>query len=435
MSEEKSTSNRKHSENSSLFQAAKTGDLETVKRLVKGDPSKVNDRGKHGETALYHAAENGNFRVLEYLVGKNANDRLRSFRNEDMDYSPLQIAVRNSHSRIVEHLFAIENARYNTGKKAAYVLIIEAFLLAIETGGLDMVKLFVEKCRVDIDFKHLEAGRPIFSAVRKGHLNVVKYLVGKGVDITTTDSMGETLIDIAKSHEHQNIVDFLIATSINRSIDKLVECKQEDSKIIIPELHNAASAVNNDLARLRNILGIEPLAKDHLPDHLKCPITCEMMIEPVMMADGHTCDRTAIEKWFYEFNKDTSPKTLEKLANLTLTSNHNIRMAIDSYIDEQLLSIQHSLLEKKALVSETGIGDMDEESKSNDMQEQDVVSGSPSPSAKASFFNRSESKRENSHDNGSGQSQNDRGVEMKGNDNTEDMETNNDDDDRLCTNQ
>ena len=34
-----------------------------------------------------------------------------------------------------------------------------------------------------------------------------------------------------------------------------------------------------------------------LPDEFKCPITCEVMQDPVIALDGHTYERASVEKW------------------------------------------------------------------------------------------------------------------------------------------
>ena len=33
------------------------------------------------------------------------------------------------------------------------------------------------------------------------------------------------------------------------------------------------------------------------PNEFLCPITCELMEEPVTIADGHSYERVAIERW------------------------------------------------------------------------------------------------------------------------------------------
>ncbi len=57
-----------------------------------------------------------------------------------------------------------------------------------------------------------------------------------------------------------------------------------------------------------------------------CPITTELMVDPVVTADGHTYEREAIEQWLTR--KSTSPLTGEPLAHTMLTPNHALRGSI-----------------------------------------------------------------------------------------------------------
>ena len=58
-----------------------------------------------------------------------------------------------------------------------------------------------------------------------------------------------------------------------------------------------------------------------------CPITQEIMRDPVMAADGHSYDRAAIEEWLQ--THDTSPLTNYTLQSKLLTPNHALRSIID----------------------------------------------------------------------------------------------------------
>ena len=62
------------------------------------------------------------------------------------------------------------------------------------------------------------------------------------------------------------------------------------------------------------------------PDAFNCPITTELMNDPVVAFDGHTYERLAIEHWFER--RRTSPKTGEALENTLLLPNHTIRSQI-----------------------------------------------------------------------------------------------------------
>jgi len=66
------------------------------------------------------------------------------------------------------------------------------------------------------------------------------------------------------------------------------------------------------------------------PDAFVCPISFELMLDPVMCSDGHTYERAAIEDWLSSHT--TSPKTNEELQTTALFPNHNLRAAIDEYL-------------------------------------------------------------------------------------------------------
>ena len=68
-----------------------------------------------------------------------------------------------------------------------------------------------------------------------------------------------------------------------------------------------------------------------VPDDYICPITAEIMTDPVTTADGFTYERTAITEWLR--TKDTSPSTGATLENKTLIPNLSLRSIIRSFTE------------------------------------------------------------------------------------------------------
>ena len=62
-------------------------------------------------------------------------------------------------------------------------------------------------------------------------------------------------------------------------------------------------------------------------DSFRCPLTMEVMRDPVITVDGQTYGRTEIEKWFALGNR-TSPLTGEALPSTNLFPNIALRKAI-----------------------------------------------------------------------------------------------------------
>ena len=69
------------------------------------------------------------------------------------------------------------------------------------------------------------------------------------------------------------------------------------------------------------------------PDDLRCPISLEIMVDPVTVASGHTYDRSSITKWFRAGNS-ICPKTGERLKNMELVPNSVLRRLIQLYCIE-----------------------------------------------------------------------------------------------------
>ena len=64
-----------------------------------------------------------------------------------------------------------------------------------------------------------------------------------------------------------------------------------------------------------------------IPEDFLCPITQQMMENPVVVADGHSYEREFIDQWFKRGNR-TSPLTNQPLDNFTLTPNLALKKAI-----------------------------------------------------------------------------------------------------------
>ena len=67
-----------------------------------------------------------------------------------------------------------------------------------------------------------------------------------------------------------------------------------------------------------------------VPPQFFCPISQELMVDPVSTVDGHVYDRINIQRWF-NTGKSTSPVTGQPLAATILVPNHPLRQMIEAY--------------------------------------------------------------------------------------------------------
>lgn len=90
----------------------------------------------------------------------------------------------------------------------------------------------------------------------------------------------------------------------------------------------------------------KPISWLSIPESFICPITNELMVDPVMAADRKTYERKAIEKWLFEYNKRISPLTGERLDHTMLQPNDTLKQAIDEF-QKQLPEMQRLQIEKE----------------------------------------------------------------------------------------
>ena len=69
------------------------------------------------------------------------------------------------------------------------------------------------------------------------------------------------------------------------------------------------------------------------PEELRCPISLQLMSDPVIIASGQTYERVCVEKWFSD-GHNTCPKTQQKLPHLSLTPNYCVKGLVASWCEQ-----------------------------------------------------------------------------------------------------
>ena len=69
-----------------------------------------------------------------------------------------------------------------------------------------------------------------------------------------------------------------------------------------------------------------------MPNEFKCPITCDVMRQPVVASDGHSYEHEAL-KLFFQKGNGKSPLTRQKLDRNVMLPNINLKKRIREYAD------------------------------------------------------------------------------------------------------
>ena len=240
---------------SCLHYACLRGHYDLVKPLVNcGLKSNVNlarvEDNIDRSTPLMKACVSGNLDIVKYLVEKSR----ANVRHVDI-YGikcPLSIACSQKHVDVVRYLLGTRKAKVNRMMSKVYfipetkrfsnetllgvqvaearneiakILIKEGnadlekknsrgsttFVLAAETGNLDMIRFMVEHCKpIDLESTDKNGRGAILHAACNGHAEVLKYLVEHAkLQTNVRDRKGKTLHDYALESKHKETIDYV----------------------------------------------------------------------------------------------------------------------------------------------------------------------------------------------------------------------------------
>lgn len=163
-----------------IVTAAKNGDLESVKRILARDPSRVNDLDDEKYTPLHWACIRAHWDVAEYLIEQGAELNLLGGDGG----SPLNWAAHHDNVEIVETLLsggAELNVQNQWGMTELHT--------AIWRGNSHVVEYLLDQGS-DPMIKTKEGWTAMHYAFRSGHGHVIELLKRKGISLDSQDNAG-----------------------------------------------------------------------------------------------------------------------------------------------------------------------------------------------------------------------------------------------------
>ncbi len=204
-----------------LLKAIEKGNLGKVKQLIELGAD-LNTKNENQQTALYIAAKNNQFAILKYLIEQGADIQAK----EKDNLSILHRAVESNHLSMARYLiekgadsFAKNNDKktpFDRAKNKNYIELVNYFLdeksllEAVEKGDLKKIKLLTELKYAYIETKNIQQQTALYTAVKKNHFSVVKYLVEQGANINAREKDGWSILHRAVETNKLSIVQYLV---------------------------------------------------------------------------------------------------------------------------------------------------------------------------------------------------------------------------------
>ena len=321
---------RRGKESIALLWAASNGHERLVDHMVQHG-AETNVQDSHGSTALMWAAQNGHERVVDLLIRHGADVNLP----RSNGFTALRGAAVQDHP-------AVARETCTTDGKTALMAAPSALMAAASRGHAPVVELLVER-GAELDVQDSNGHTALTRAAYHGNTAIVLRLLLAGADATARTVDGMSALQIAEEQGHaecitallikeQNAADghidgIIVAPLLSVLCTSLAWCCSTSRK---RERADAAALEGNHTpAEDDTSPSVEPSPisnEEEPPDQFVCPITTEVMTDPVMAADGQSYERSAIERWLT--TKQTSPLTGGELEHSYLVPNHLLRRHI-----------------------------------------------------------------------------------------------------------
>jgi ankyrin repeat protein len=240
-----------------IHDAAKSGDLEKVKALLKAHPDLVNSKlDDNGYTPLHAAALFGHKDVAELLLSNKAevNAKAKTYGHNylmsprihmmDMkdegeialdDATPLHLAAWNDHKDVVE-LLLTNKAKVN----AEATWHATPLHYAAEWGNTGVVEVLLAK-EANVNAKNTSGMTPLHYAAAHGQTDVAKLLLANKADLNAKGSDGMTPFHQAVAFGKKDMVELLLTNN--------ADLKAEDNNGFTP-LQEAALCGNKHIVEL-----------------------------------------------------------------------------------------------------------------------------------------------------------------------------------------
>eukprot|EP00597_Dinobryon_sp_UTEXLB2267_P019127 CAMPEP_0201113932 /NCGR_PEP_ID=MMETSP0812-20130820/78113_1 /ASSEMBLY_ACC=CAM_ASM_000668 /TAXON_ID=98059 /ORGANISM="Dinobryon sp., Strain UTEXLB2267" /LENGTH=630 /DNA_ID=CAMNT_0047377511 /DNA_START=50 /DNA_END=1943 /DNA_ORIENTATION=- len=295
-----------------LRKAAKAGnDVDAARKLI-AEGTDVNAADSRGDTSLHEAAKGGHFGMVELLLESGAIVNI----TRKNGYTALIYAALYGHSDVVTMLL---DKGANITRKNGYTALIYAALY----GHSDVVTMLLDK-GASLEAATKDGYTPLhYAAARYGKLEVAELLLARGARPDLRNKFGWTPLDVARREGQKEVV-------------AVLERARQAAVMLIPS-HTLHAAYHDDDVLLGWSIGVHhslllptltylcpcclslqpaapspptspppaaPLPPFDVPKHFVCPLSREIMTDPVMTTNGQTYERAFIEKWFQHHSTD-----------------------------------------------------------------------------------------------------------------------------------
>lgn len=117
-----------------------------------------------------------------------------------------------------------------------------------------------------------------------------------------------------------------------------IRAQKNQNKEDSDQMNHIVDLISHIRDCMLKIVRFEATSGVPIPSYFRCPLSLELMINPVIVASGQTYERAFIQKWLdHGFN--ICPKTRQTLTHTSLIPNYTVKAMIENWCEENNLRL------------------------------------------------------------------------------------------------
>jgi ankyrin repeat protein len=190
---------------SEIHDAAKAGDLNKVKVLLKADPNLISSKDNFGMTALHYAVAQYQKDMVQLLLANKADVNAK----DKPGWTPLHYAAAQGYKDIAK-LLLTNKAEIDATNNYGFTPLH----LAADGGFKEVAELLLAN-KAEVNARNNYSETPLHRAVKYEHKEVVEALLDYKADVNAKDYNGFTPLHVAAVKDYKDIAELLMAKKAN----------------------------------------------------------------------------------------------------------------------------------------------------------------------------------------------------------------------------
>ncbi|KAF5752857.1 hypothetical protein HS088_TW01G00775 [Tripterygium wilfordii] len=226
--------------------------------------------------------------------------------------------------------------------KVYFVMQIDSLLAKIQTSGLDILQL--------LKSSHQNLPDELSSSSLEHRIQKIKHTGYEQVSSIIKEALRdqvegigpslEVLVKIAENLSLSSNLETLIEAA---ALEKLKENAEQIEKTsdaeIIDQMIGLVTRMHDRLVTIKQSQSCSPVP---IPADFCCPLSLELMTDPVILASGQTYERAFIKNWI-DLGLTVCPKTWQTLAHTNLIPNYTVKALIANWCESNNVKLPDPL--------------------------------------------------------------------------------------------